>query len=528
MIKTCFSIAILLIFTCIFTAKMQASSPGIAVHAPYLTENASIRQVEALVYDTICMGDTVVLSAPDNMLSYLWSNDSTAQSIEISPDITSWFWVEIMNQDSIVSRDSTLVSVLDFPEIISSSEDTIVMSAGNDTILWVEVTDGSDIMWSTGETTAEITISPFENTDFSVEVSNQGHCSVSHDFFVEVNYSIDISFSYDTVCQGDTTLLINTSQTNDSITHVLWDLNSDGQFNDYEGDTVKWVFNESGTPLVGMRLYFKISPLQTTYNAVPVGSYPQVDFEFSNTCQNSTTLFNDLTVVTSGRPYQWFWEFGDGKSDFFENTSNYYVFPGTYSVKLNVVTDFGCADSTTKSVTITEAPQFDFITGSDSIVPADDTAFFAKGATLVVFVNVTGAYDSVEWYNGSTNESISITETGVYNATVYSDGCPGEARFVAAYSGGGGGGGTGTEIMNMFTPNGDGFNDYWQVSNPDVTFPIKVTIYNRVGRSVYVSDDYQNDWSGKSEGNPLPQATYYYFIEDATGAAFKGPVTIIR
>ncbi len=527
MIKARLVLAILLVFNCLFLFKAQASPNGNIFYPPVDKGTSAFLQVNSLVYDTICLGDTVILSAPDNMLSYLWSNDSTTQTIEVAPIETTWFWVEMMDQDSLVSRDSTLLSVYNYPEIFSSSADTIVINAGNDTIVWVEVDEGSTVLWNTGSTETEITVNPFETTTYTVEVSNPGHCSILDTFLVQVNYSIDLTFSYDTVCQGDTTLIINTSQTNDSITNVLWDLNSDGQFNDAEGDTVKYVFPESGSHLVGMRLYFKVSPLNTTYNAVPVGSFPVVDFEYENTCQNSTTLFNDLTIVSTGRANKWYWQFGDGKTDIFENTSNYYVFPGTYTVQLNVTSNYGCIDSTARSITIYEAPSFSFKTSLDSIVVNDDTAYFSKGSTITVSIAAEGTYDSVVWFNGSTEPSITITEPGINNATVYYQGCSSEARFIAAYSGGGGGG-TGVEIMNLFTPNGDGYNDYWMVSNPDVTYPIKVTIYNRTGRSVYISDDYQNDWDGQSEGNPLPQATYYYFIEDATGSTFKGPVTVIR
>ncbi len=82
--------------------------------------------------------------------------------------------------------------------------------------------------------------------------------------------------------------------------------------------------------------------------------------------------------------------------------------------------------------------------------------------------------------------------------------------------------------MNLFTPNGDGINDFWIVNDPDITSPFKVNIYNRSGKQVYANNDYKNTWIGQYNGNPLPQATYYYIIEDVSGKVFKGAVTIIR
>jgi gliding motility-associated-like protein len=68
-------------------------------------------------------------------------------------------------------------------------------------------------------------------------------------------------------------------------------------------------------------------------------------------------------------------------------------------------------------------------------------------------------------------------------------------------------------IPNVFTPNGDGINDTWQVKNlPEYTASV-VDIYNRYGQLVYHSTGYAHDWDGKSNGKPLPAGTYYYIID---------------
>jgi gliding motility-associated-like protein len=68
-------------------------------------------------------------------------------------------------------------------------------------------------------------------------------------------------------------------------------------------------------------------------------------------------------------------------------------------------------------------------------------------------------------------------------------------------------------IPNVFTPNGDGINDTWQVKNlPEYTACI-VDIYNRYGQLVYQSTGYAHEWDGKSNGKPLPAGTYYYIID---------------
>lgn len=89
-------------------------------------------------------------------------------------------------------------------------------------------------------------------------------------------------------------------------------------------------------------------------------------------------------------------------------------------------------------------------------------------------------------------------------------------------------------VMNAFTPNGDGMNDRWLVVNNGgvCTRQISVTVFNRYGSIVYKNDNYNNDWTGVYNGKAVPDGTYYYAVSYRliTGAylTLKGDVTILR
>ncbi|MDX9852992.1 MAG: Ig-like domain-containing protein, partial [Tenuifilaceae bacterium] len=73
-------------------------------------------------------------------------------------------------------------------------------------------------------------------------------------------------------------------------------------------------------------------------------------------------------------------------------------------------------------------------------------------------------------------------------------------------------------IPEGFSPDGDGINDYFEIKGLKFFGRASVKIYNRWGNIVYSSDDYNNDWDGKSNvalsvGKTLPTGTYYYIIE---------------
>ncbi len=76
----------------------------------------------------------------------------------------------------------------------------------------------------------------------------------------------------------------------------------------------------------------------------------------------------------------------------------------------------------------------------------------------------------------------------------------------------------GITITETLSPNNDGKNDVFYVDGLDAYVNTKVWIHNRWGAEVYHSDDYQNDWSGKSQsklvsGDVLPEGTYFYILQ---------------
>ncbi len=84
-------------------------------------------------------------------------------------------------------------------------------------------------------------------------------------------------------------------------------------------------------------------------------------------------------------------------------------------------------------------------------------------------------------------------------------------------------------FYNTFSPNGDGNNDTWYIGNIHKYPNNKLEIYNRNGKVVFTKRGYTNDWDGKSLGEELPTATYFYVMDLGDGAGvFHGTVTIIK
>jgi gliding motility-associated-like protein len=85
------------------------------------------------------------------------------------------------------------------------------------------------------------------------------------------------------------------------------------------------------------------------------------------------------------------------------------------------------------------------------------------------------------------------------------------------------------QIPNTFTPNGDGFNDTWEILNV-VNYPeCKVTLFNRYGGLVFQSNGYSTPFDGKKNGENLPSGVYYYIIELRKGCnLITGSLSLFR
>jgi gliding motility-associated-like protein len=77
---------------------------------------------------------------------------------------------------------------------------------------------------------------------------------------------------------------------------------------------------------------------------------------------------------------------------------------------------------------------------------------------------------------------------------------------------------------NVFTPNGDGQNEYFEIQNGQY-YDNTLSVFNRWGQKVFETTNYRNAW----RGTDLPEGTYYYvFTTTIDKKEYTGHVTILR
>ncbi len=85
-------------------------------------------------------------------------------------------------------------------------------------------------------------------------------------------------------------------------------------------------------------------------------------------------------------------------------------------------------------------------------------------------------------------------------------------------------------IFDGFSPNGDGVNDRWQVRGLEPYENNRIEIFNRWGSLVYRCDRCAEGdaWDGTNNGQPLPDATYFYVVDLGNGEKRSGYVHLLR
>ncbi|MDX1905581.1 MAG: PKD domain-containing protein [Bacteroidia bacterium] len=210
---------------------------------------------------------------------------------------------------------------------------------------------GYTYLWSTGDTTASITVGPTTPTTYSVVMFNNG-CSSS-----PIEVTVDVKLGPEALVSGDLNICVNegTTLTAAGGVNYLW---SAGFF---VGNSITLAsITQDSTVLV---VAFDSLGCPGLPTAVTISPYPAPvpDFVADSVCEKLSTSFTDASSLSAGNIVSWKWDFGDGSPVSTANDPQHaYATPGTYTAELAVVTDVGCRDSVSKQIVVHPTPDADF------------------------------------------------------------------------------------------------------------------------------------------------------------------------
>jgi|JRYE01.1.fsa_nt_gb gliding motility-associated-like protein len=242
--------------------------------------------------------------------------------------------------------------------------------------------------------------------------------------------------------------------------------------------------------------------------------------QLASSCSNIANGTVTVTATGGIAPYTYSIDGGAVQTNgVFSNVS-----AGNHTITIN---DFACG-TITKTINVPVRPAPVVNAGPDKTIVAGD-AVQLQGSS-------NGNPTTIQWTPNTSilsgantfTPNVKPQNTTVYNMSVLdANGCLSNDNAlvtVIPYC---------IKVMSAFTPNGDGQNDRWLVTNGAAcTKRIAVAVFNRYGNVVYKNDNYNNDWTGTYNGKPVADGTYYYVITYTTitdnTIFLKGDVTILR
>lgn len=248
---------------------------------------------------------------------------------------------------------------------------------------------------------------------------------------------------------------------------------------------------------------------------------PIADFYVENECFNTPITMQAKSSIRNSENLIYEYNLGDGEVVRNKEFQYTYGAPGYYPITLTVISDQGgCVDSITQAVRIYELPQID----------AGENIYASKGYT--VQLQATGG----EFYNwtpalGLSHTAIATPYATPLQTTTYKVegtdeyGCINYDSVTVFVS-------DDQKVIptNLITPDGNGQNDTWVITNIENYSDAVVKVFDLHGKEIFSTRNYQNTWDGRNKnGDILPDGTYYYMIIfDDSKRVYKGSITVIR
>lgn len=216
------------------------------------------------------------------------------------------------------------------------------------------------------------------------------------------------------------------------------------------------------------------------------------------------------------------WDFDDGSHvDGINPVKHAFSSPGTYNVSGTAIYDVCIGQNVTQEIQVYAAPYVNL--GNDTSICAGSNAIVLRDRN-----GQAGGPVSWLWSTGAHTAAIAITAPGTYYVQGEMNGCTATDTILVrpdCY----------LDIPNVFTPNGDGLNDYFFPRNllSSGLAQFVMSIYNRWGELIFHSTLIDGSgWDGSYNGARQPEGVYIYTMDatfkDGQHEHHQGNVTLFR
>ena len=163
-------------------------------------------------------------------------------------------------------------------------------------------------------------------------------------------------FTYGAACVGNATSFADASvDRKNTITRWLWNFGTGNLVDTSNAQNPAFTYSTPGVYRVSLKVWNGSGYSDSIQADVAVNNLPQVSFNTPLACPGLPVTLNDQSIIPGGSVASRSWDFGDGTFGSAQVENHTFPAPGTYTVKLVVRSNFGCADSASKSVTMLQS-----------------------------------------------------------------------------------------------------------------------------------------------------------------------------
>jgi len=432
---------------------------------------------------TVCLGDSLELSAGTDKDSYLWSTGDTVPSIQVKQE--GVFWVLTRKEGCIYSD---TVSVMEQSVQINLGADSLI--CGNET-LTLDAGEGySTYLWQDGSTSQQMNAD--STGTYFVRVQTFEGCKGEDSISIAFSEppSMPLISGNSPLCEGDSLRMQLLSSGGELF------FKGPAGFSGQEGLNI--VHPISATQGGEYWAYLRVNGCSSDTSRYQVVVWPK---PHPGIMGDSLICKGDMVSLDAGSGYaSYAWSTG-------AQGQQIKVGAGLYTVK--VFDSNGCHNSDSILVIEKDIDAFYSMNPPLKWVPLNSLISFSDSSSFPDDFPPS----AFSWDFGDGNQAAGPEVTHQYkkpgtypvkyiieNALGCSDTLNIEITVFDQIN-----------IPNAFSPNGDQQNDFFVIQYLEVYSNPVLTVYNRWGREVYYSDNYQNNW----DGGGLPGGTYFYILEIA-------------
>lgn len=443
-----------------------------------------------LTDENACINNPVIIGPSSSLggFNYQWSPSTYLNQTNIyNPTMTPTaggiftYYLSVDSAGVVCYSDSMQVQIFN-AQNFDMQPDSIILCQGSQFALTAPI-GFSNYLWSTGSTNFGINVS--SAGIYSVSANDVNNCIYTDSAIAIIFPIVATNLADQQLCSGDTISIGVTNGSNNY--HYNWSTAANINDSTVANPYFTYSLNDGSTPLT-FTYALVVDSGGVSCNGdtmqVVVFSNPIVDLGTDSTtlCENNTLTLD----AGSGQTYMW--NTGANSQTIDVDTT------GTYSVLLTDVN--GCSNEDSIYVGLILLPRFSL-----------DTAYICQGDTAVFFVpSATG--DSYLWQTGATDTIIWVSQGGAYWLQVTNQcGTSSDTALVLEQPNI-----MNIELPNVLTPNGDGFNDEYLIPALVNADSFRLDIFNRWGRLLFSTTDFNEVWKGEGDGGTVTAGTYFVVL----------------